>query len=486
MGGKPYDVRGGLVERRQLLRMGATGGAWWATLATAGGCSSQRDAERNATRGSTSTRQPVPEPTAMVRTNWSKDPWARGSYSYLPVGATPELRRALGTPIGDRLFFAGEATDLGDPGTVHGARASGMRVATQVAAATGTDETLLIIGAGMAGLTAAFELSAGRFADRRYRVRLVEARDRLGGRLDSVRPAGLDTYAERGASWVHGIETNELDTLVHEARIDTVPFDYHQATLGLEGRRLPTDYLDEPADAVEQAAAWARRQGADQALADAVEASGFAEKVDQEALEHYLTTEVTDEYGASAARLSARWALEEGSEGTDLLVVGGYSNLARHLANQIPKVDVRLSTPVAEVAYDPDGVTVITQTDETLSADRVIVTVPLGVLQAGDISFSPALSEDHQTAIDDLGMGQLDKVILYFDTPFWQEAAPMWTRVAPGHPFREWFNTSPGLADTQLTALTGGDVALAWAEKTDHQVQAAALAALATFVAAGW
>ncbi|MBL0203170.1 MAG: FAD-dependent oxidoreductase [Candidatus Microthrix sp.] len=175
---------------------------------------------------------------------WStlvKDPWARGSYSYLPVGATPELRRALGTPIGDRLFFAGEATDLGDPGTVHGARASGMRVATQVAA-TGP----LIIGAGMAGLTAAFELSAGRFADRRYRVRLVEARDRLGGRLDSVRPAGLDTYAERGASWVHGIETNELDTLVHEARIDTVPFDYRQATLGLEGRRLPTDYLDEP------------------------------------------------------------------------------------------------------------------------------------------------------------------------------------------------------------------------------------------------
>ncbi|MFZ1542359.1 MAG: FAD-dependent oxidoreductase, partial [Candidatus Microthrix parvicella] len=115
------------MERRQLLRMGATGGAWWATLATAGGCSSQRDAERNATRGSTSTRQPVPEPTAMVRTNWSKDPWARGSYSYLPVGATPELRRALGTPIDDRLFFAGEATDLGDPGTVHGARASGMR-----------------------------------------------------------------------------------------------------------------------------------------------------------------------------------------------------------------------------------------------------------------------------------------------------------------------------------------------------------------------
>lgn len=97
---------------------------------------------------------------------------------------------------------------------------------------------------------------------------------------------------------------------------------------------------------------------------------------------------MTDEYGASAARLSARWALEEGNEGTDLLVVGGYSNLARHLANQIPKVDVRLSTPVAEVAHDPDGVTVITQTDETLSADRVIVTVPLGVLQAGDISFS--------------------------------------------------------------------------------------------------
>ena len=49
----------------------------------------------------------VPEPLAMIRSSWSTDEWARGSYSFLPVGATPALRVALAQPINGRLFFAG-------------------------------------------------------------------------------------------------------------------------------------------------------------------------------------------------------------------------------------------------------------------------------------------------------------------------------------------------------------------------------------------
>lgn len=479
----PYDVAGGVMERRQLLRGGAAGAAWLTAQALVGtGCSSQD--ERVARQQPT-----VPEPAELLRTNWSQDQWARGSYSYLPVGASPTLRANLGRPVGDRLFFAGEATNTDDPGTVHGARASGLRVAQQVAAAAQTGDQVLVVGAGMAGLTAAVELTVGRFADCNFVVNVVEARDRIGGRLHSVKPDGLDTYAERGASWIHAIDSpnsRALKRLLDDAGIETVPFDYRQAGLSPASERLPGNFLDGTEEVVDRALAWARRQGTDQSLADAVERSGAAASIDPAALEHFLTTEVTDEYGASAKLLSALEALDEGHEGPDLLVTGGYSNVAQYLADQAPELEIRLKVPIAEVNHGPDGVTVTAQDDEQFSVDRLIVTVPVGVLQAGDITFSPELPASHLGAIDGLGMGLLDKVILYFDEPFWQETASMWTRVAPGQPFREWFNPSPSVPDTQLMALSGGNLALDWAAKSDDEVRRAALAALNDFSEAGW
>ena len=56
-----------------------------------------------------------------------------------------------------------------------------------------------------------------------------------------------------------------------------------------------------------------------------------------------------------------------------------------------------------------------------MDADRVIVTVPLGVLKAGTIAFDPPLPEEKQQAIERLGFGLLDKVVLKFDQPFWPD-----------------------------------------------------------------
>ena len=125
----------------------------------------------------------VPQPAAMIRTSWSTDPWSRGSYSFLPVGATPAMRRALAQPVQGRLFFAGEATDEAGPSTVHGAQASGNRVARQVREAAAPGEQIVVVGAGIAGITAAAAL-----AEAGFRVRVLEARDRIGGRLDTVQP----------------------------------------------------------------------------------------------------------------------------------------------------------------------------------------------------------------------------------------------------------------------------------------------------------
>src|SRR5204863_8930393 len=67
--------------------------------------------------------------------DWAADPFARGAYSWVPVGGL-DAPAVLAAPIADRLFFAGEATDMiGDPGTVHGALTTGTRAAAEITAA---------------------------------------------------------------------------------------------------------------------------------------------------------------------------------------------------------------------------------------------------------------------------------------------------------------------------------------------------------------
>ena len=74
----------------------------------------------------------VPEPKRVLRTRWASDPFSHGAYSFIPVGSGPEDRRALAEPVGERLFFAGEATIPEYPATVHGAFLSGVREAERI------------------------------------------------------------------------------------------------------------------------------------------------------------------------------------------------------------------------------------------------------------------------------------------------------------------------------------------------------------------
>lgn len=74
----------------------------------------------------------IPKPIDSIVTHWNTDPWSLGAYSYLPVGASPDLYEAMAAPEG-RVFFAGEATSKQYPGTTHGAFLSGIREAERVA-----------------------------------------------------------------------------------------------------------------------------------------------------------------------------------------------------------------------------------------------------------------------------------------------------------------------------------------------------------------
>jgi len=84
----------------------------------------------------------VPQPDAMLYPRWLSDPWSRGGYSYPAVGSPPEDREVHARPLAGRVFFAGEATEPVEYGTVHAALWSGEQAAEAIfAAATGDRAT---------------------------------------------------------------------------------------------------------------------------------------------------------------------------------------------------------------------------------------------------------------------------------------------------------------------------------------------------------
>lgn len=75
----------------------------------------------------------VPLPTETIVTRWQKDPYSRGSYSFVGAEATADDYDSMAKPIGNSLYFAGEATCREYPATVHGAYISGLQAASEIA-----------------------------------------------------------------------------------------------------------------------------------------------------------------------------------------------------------------------------------------------------------------------------------------------------------------------------------------------------------------
>jgi len=74
----------------------------------------------------------APEPAEITRTAWGEDPFSRGAYSFMATGATPQDIETLAEPLGEHLFFAGEATNRYHWGCAHGAYTSGLREAARI------------------------------------------------------------------------------------------------------------------------------------------------------------------------------------------------------------------------------------------------------------------------------------------------------------------------------------------------------------------
>lgn len=421
---------------------------------------------------------PVPQPAAFLRSSWATDPFSLGSFSMTPVGATPADRATLRETVAGRMFFAGEATSGEYPGTVIGAAASGTAAAERVAAVAAPDERIAVIGAGLAGATAARAL-----ADAGFDVVVIEARDRVGGRIDTRDEAGWPFPVELGSASVSG---DGLDELLLANDVDTLTLDASREIRTVDGTPLPPSSTGP--DAVAAAVAWAKAQPADSSLASALSASGASGLSTEPAadgvspsdeLTHYLDTTIASRYGANAFQLSGSFGLDKAGlvDGTGL-IVGGLQTV---VDTAIDDLDVLLSSTVIRIAYD-DGVSLRLGTGESLSVDRVVVTAPIGVLKAGTIEFDPPLPDATQGSIEALGMGTLEQLWLRFDEPFWSTEATVLSVIDETSEIAEWINLLPSTGQPILIGLTAADDVPVVGKQNDADFIQAALVSLEPFL----
>lgn len=276
---------------------------------------------------------------------------------------------------------------------------------------------VLVIGAGISGLAAAKDLvSKGKH------VIVLEAQQVIGGRILTDRSLG--SSLDLGASWIHGINQNPLSSIASSLSLKTSPTDYDAIQrYDFDGRKITEsedralegrfDDLVDEINQVEKRTKVDRSLGAtiDELLRSSTD-SGF----DLRGIHYSINTEIEHEYAADVSRMSLKyWNQDESFPGGDILLPGGFDAIIHFLAQGL---DIRTSSVVEEIEYKGSEVNVKTSTG-LYTAPRVIVTLPLGVLKAGAVKFSPSLPAPHLAAINRLGIGLLNKLYLRFPRNFW-------------------------------------------------------------------
>lgn len=327
---------------------------------------------------------------------------------------------------------------------------------------------VLVVGAGMAGVTAARECARAGLD-----VVVVEAQDRVGGRINTARDF-CDHPVEQGAEFVH---TAEADTWpeVRAAGFETIrcnPADGYLMSIG--GARSP-DLFSDPSlkrmgDLLSEVERW---DGPDITAAELM-ASRDLDGVARVMADQMLTIHPlgdADQLGLHGLRDDRVVDLERGC---DWRVAAGYDLLPRHIAEGL---DVRLGWEATNVEWSADTVTVASVAGEELTARAVVCTLPVGVLKAGAVRFEPDLPATKWRALNGLEMGPVLKLLYRFDEPFWPDDLTM---LGCDGPIRLYWTPLYGrdAAPAVLTAYVSGHRARALSAMTEAEAAAIGLADL--------
>jgi monoamine oxidase len=366
------------------------------------------------------------------------------------------------TPIGRRdflrtaLLFAASRAVWGD---------------RRASAQAGSGETVLVLGAGIAGLAAAQDLHS-----RGFRVVVLEARRRIGGRIWTDRSLGAPV--ELGASWLEGSRRDPLNKIARDLNLgpQSVNLDNIELFDGQGERLRPFEtarLLGLYRDLVERSLRLARD---DERAVSAREVLNRAmSRRDRAALSPFERTAMEWALAASArgtarepSRLAARSLADLTPSSDRAALPAGLDELARSLVRGL---DIRTGETVQAVRWSNTGVEVTTDSGATFAAARAVIALPLGVLQAGTVRFDPELPEPKRRAIERLQTTLVDRLVLRFPSRFWPAGDDFFgqisSRPAAFPIFRDEHEAS---GVPILVSLVGGDFARELEAMSDDEV----------------
>jgi len=296
---------------------------------------------------------------------------------------------------------------------------------SQAAVRPGT--RVVVIGAGVSGLAAARELHAAG-----CRVTVLEARKRLGGRVCTDRQQFGGLPVELGAQFIHGIrngkgEVNPIYRIAQESGWKTKPFVEDSGETYRAGKPLSNAEDKALVDLLDEFETWLIDEFKDEHEDDisipverAIAAYAKENELSSQQLldlRGIIASDLEEDMGGDARRLSVAGydEDEEFAKGEDQCLIEGCDQLPALLAQGL---DIRLGCIVSEIDYTKRKISIASSQGD-FAAEHIVVSVPLGVLKAKALTFTPDLPGVKTKAISRMGMGVLDKVILQFPARFW-------------------------------------------------------------------
>ena len=291
--------------------------------------------------------------------------------------------------------------------------------AAQAQSETDSSYDVVVVGAGLAGLATARTLSE-------HGVRsclVLEARDRIGGRVHTTTIGDDGTFVELGAQWVHNLSSeNKLRpaaAFLTVTSCDDDPGD-DVALFDADRRRWLTE-----AERDEGFAEWRGVLRAMDAMEPGATDESIVTTVSRVAtacprnILHWCLQRVAIANGLDAGDLSAVVWRDQEDDG--LKGEGVYDgSLTDAIVKPLAKgSNIRLGSPVNKITANDDRVVVTMGDGKSVTCRHVVVAVPLGVLQASAITFTPPLPPTHTDALSRFHSGQLNVVVLRFPRVFW-------------------------------------------------------------------
>ncbi len=303
----------------------------------------------------------------------------------------------------------------------------------------------IIIGAGAAGLSAARMLH-----DAGQQVAILEARDRIGGRVWTDH-SFAEIPVECGAEFIHGDSVRTWGWVQRAGAATALASTWEGRRVVLEDGTLSGQGIVEQRADLRQLldlnAQLASYSGPDMTLAE-----WFAKRGITGLARHIADIRMAHAYCATPETLSVAALVQDAhvsaqnGEG-DFHILPGYDTLLNLIANGL---DIRLNTPITAIRWGAERVEIMLANGEAIAARSAICTLPLAILKEERVQFDPALPEGKLRAVAGLAMQPAMKVIYRFAAPFWDremaflsapDPRPTWWTIREGAPLLTNFIT---------------------------------------------